>query len=206
MIINLTDLPAYYINLESEPIKGEDTNNLLVSLGFKKVRRAPGFPSKSHAIGVGMAHQNVLLSRLKDGVVPFCLFEDDIVPKNFKQTISVPDDADAIYLGVSKVGINDKSVTEKVFVDRVDGHEDIFKINNMLAAHAVVYLNYDYVDGLTKEIQVCIDKNIPHDIAMAKYMSQHNVYALDDPMFIQDGKFRHFTNRKISDLDHVEIR
>jgi GR25 family glycosyltransferase involved in LPS biosynthesis len=202
MKIKLTDITAYYINLESQVERGQSTENLLNSLGFKNIKRAPGFPHKNSVMGCGLAHQNVLDS-IKDKDGPFLVFEDDIEITHLDHIIEVPDDADAVYLGVSKVGMIGDTHKELIIADRVDGYDHLYRIYNMLAAHAVLYINPEYVRALSKKTQRCLDLKMPIDIAMARHMKRGNVYALDRPMFIQSDKFRDFTDTSISKLNNV---
>lgn len=202
MKIKLTDIPAYYINLESQVDRGKQTHELLKNLHFKEIRRAPGFRHEKHAVGVGLAHQNVLDS-LKKQSNPFIVFEDDIAVTHLDHIIEVPDDADAIYLGVSKMGVVGDTHKELIIADRVDGYDGLYRIYNMLAAHAVLYINQDYVKSLAEETRRYVDLGKPVDIAMAKHMSKGKVYALDRPMFIQFDKFRSFTDTDISKLSNV---
>lgn len=202
MKIKLTSIPAYYINLHSHRKKNKNIKRLLTGLGFHTIKRTPGFVSETSVLGCGLAHQNALVSlgRQED---PFLLFEDDVAVTHFDHIIDVPDDADAIYLGVSKMGIIDGADCENILVSRVEGFDNVFRIYNMLAAHAILYLNMDYVRSASKYIQGYIDVGQPHDIGLAEHMKDWKVYAIDKPVFIQSEKFRYFTDTPISKLDGV---
>ena len=202
MKVKLIDIPAYYINLEAHRDDNKRMKKLLTSLNFRIIKRTPGYLHEDHATGVGLAHQNVLDS-LKEKDSPFIVFEDDVSVTHFDHIIDIPDDADAIYLGVSKMGSVNNTHEELIIADKVDGYDNIYRIYNMLAAHAVLYLNPDYVRGLAEETQRCLDQKIPVDIGMANYMKNGKVYAIDKPMFIQTNKFRDFTDTPISRLKNV---
>jgi hypothetical protein len=202
MKIKLTSIPAYYINLHNHRKKNKSIKKLLAELGFHTVKRTPGFVSETNILGCGLAHQNVLVS-LGRQEGPFLLFEDDIAVTHFDHIIDVPDDADAIYLGVSKMGIIDGADCENIIVSKVEGFDNVFRIYNMLAAHAILYLNMDYVRSASKYIQEYIDLGQPHDIGLAEHMGDWKVYAIDKPVFIQSEKFRYFTDTPISKLDGV---
>lgn len=202
MKIKLTGIEAYYINLYSQEDRGNATYDLLHSLGFHSIKRAPGFPRKNKTLGCSLAHHNVLKSLAGSGK-PFLLFEDDIELTHFDHIIDIPDDADAVYLGVSKMGMVSNKDVELLIVDKVNEYDHIYRIYNMLAAHAVLYLNTDYLISLIEEIEKMIELELPADIAMANHMRNGNVYALDKPMFIQKDKFRYFTDTAISKLPGV---
>jgi hypothetical protein len=200
MIIRLTDLDAHYINLESKVERNDNTKNVLNDIGFKRVKRSPGFVSVDNVTGCSLAHRNVLLS-IPASKYPFLLFEDDIEVKNFIDIIDIPEDADAVYLGISKMGVVNDEVVEEIWVSEASGYNNLFKIHNMLAAHAILYINKDYVDEINDSINCYVDSRVPHDVLLAKEMTNWNVYAYIDPMFIQSKKFRDYTDKKISDLD-----
>lgn len=203
MKIKLTDLRTYYINLYKDGKKGRATLNLLKSLGFKKINRSPGFVEENAAIGIAAAHYNVLISRHDKGE-PFILFEDDIKVTHFDHIIDIPDDADAVYLGVSKMGSIDGKDEERLLVSKVDGYPHVYRVYNMLALHAILYLNMDYVKETAEISKEYLENGIPHDLGIAENMKNWNVYALDKPMFIQYPKFRYYTDTPISKLPNVE--
>jgi GR25 family glycosyltransferase involved in LPS biosynthesis len=205
MQIKLTGIPVYYINLDSQKARGLQTKNLLHSLGFHSIRRVPGFNHENHVIGCAMAHLNALKS-LVESKHPFILVEDDIEITHFDHILEVPDNIDALYLGVSKMGAIENAHKELLIVDKVEENENLYRIYNMLSAHAIVYFNMDYVEKVIKEIEKCLNYLIPVDIAMANKMIEGNVYALDRPMFIQKNKFRDFTDTPISKLNNLMLR
>lgn len=204
MKIKLTDLRAYYINLHEDRKKGSNTRKLLKSLGFKTITRCPGFKQESFISGSGAAYQNVLLSRADKGD-PFLLVEDDIKLTHFDHIIDVPDDADAIYLGVSKMGNIDGIDQEQLIVSRVEGYDNLYRVYNMLATHAIVYLNMEYVKSAHDAAQKYLDAGKPHDLGIAENMKDWKVYAFDKPVFIQYPKFRYYTDTPISSLKNVTV-
>ena len=203
MRINLTRIRTYYINMHSDKQKNKNTKNLLESLGFKSITRCPGFKADGFISGSGAAYQNVLMSRCARGE-PFTLVEDDIKLTHFDHIIDVPDDADAVYLGVSKMGFVDGKHEELLLVSNVEGYEHLYRIHNMLATHAVVYLNMDYVKSTILAAQNYLEQGLPHDLGIAENMQNWKVYALNKPMFIQYPKYRYFTDTSISDLPNTQ--
>lgn len=204
MKIQLTDLRVYYINLHRDKAKGKATHGLLKSLEFKYINRSPGFLQESFILGSGAAYQNVLCSRI-DKKDPFILVEDDIRVTHFDHIIEVPDDADAIYLGVSKMGNVSGRDKEELIVSKVEGYDHIYRVYNMLATHAIVYLNMDYAKSAHDAAQEYLNRGLPHDLGIAENMKDWKVYALDSPMFIQSPKFRDYTDTPISKLKNVTV-
>ncbi len=188
--INLTEIPAYYINLDKDEEKRESIEYSLKSLGFKSINRFAGFQEDVKRVGVAKSHK-ALLSELSDSPTPFVIFEDDIQIGQFVDQIQVPSDADAFYLGNSIFGLYDGRGQRKVSVSRID--REIFKLHNMLAAHAIVYFNSEYVNFLIKAIEFNLSIKTNQDKARAETMKYWNIYGYYNPMFYQPGKHEPFT-------------
>ncbi len=103
MKINLTDIPVYYVNLEGEDEKRKHTESMLKNLGFKYVERFNAIRHEAgRIIGCARSHYEILS---KDIEPPFIILEDDCaINKKFKPEVEIPDDVDALYLGISHWG------------------------------------------------------------------------------------------------------
>ncbi len=118
---------------------------------------------------------------------PFILFEDDIVyTGSDKFVYNIPDDADALYIGCSQWArfLNFSGP----YLQYRDVNEDIVQVYNMLAVHAVVFLNPGYREHLSRIAQHGATKHQYHmDIGYAETQRYYNVYALNTPLFKQSG-------------------
>ena len=188
--LTLNKLPAYYINLDKDTEKQENIEKSLKDLGFLNVTRFPGFREPIKKVGVAKSHQ-ALLQDLVDLPVPFVVFEDDIQVGNFVNEIEVPLDADALYLGNSIFGLYGGVGKRRTSVDRVD--KDTFRLYNMLAAHAIVYFNTDYIKFLIQAIDFNLSIGTNQDKARAETMKYWKVYGTANPMFYQPGRHEAFT-------------
>ena len=148
MNLDLREIPVIYINLDRDVEKKEKIEKKnLKSLGFKTVIRSPGhLHPTGHRAGCSMKQHNAL----KELDPPFIILEDDATPSNFIPEIEVPDDADAVYLGVSSWGRMNGHSGPYVQYDEVDN--GLLKVYNMLGTHAILYLNKEYVSVSTKII------------------------------------------------------
>ena len=127
MNLDLREIPVIYINLDRDVEKKEKIEKNLKSLGFKTVIRSPGhLHPTGHRAGCSMAQHNAL----KELDPPFIILEDDATPSNFIPEIEVPDDADAVYLGVSSWGRMNGHSGPYVQYDEVDN--GLLKVYNML--------------------------------------------------------------------------
>lgn len=182
--INLLELDVFYINLDRDVEKRKTTEEMLERLGFKNVNRVQGFEEKIKKIGVAKSHQKVM-NDLRGHKKPFIVFEDDIRTHNFIENLAVPIDADAYYLGNSKFGLYHGKGVNRVSLEQVD--VDLYRIYNMLAAHAILYLNPDYVAFLAEAIKFNIYAQKNQDMARANTMKFFHVYANRHPLFYQNG-------------------
>lgn len=164
---------------------------------FTDWRRSPGFADTQKFNGVNLAHQNILNS-LKDYDKPFCVLEDDVEIRKFVKTVSVPDDADALYLGVSCMG--GYSGTDQRQISAEKKSKNVYRIYNMLAAHAIVYFNKDYVQEMARVIEFCHKHEMPQDLGIAEVMKYWKVYALNEPIFYQKGNYEKYTNITIDEM------
>lgn len=182
MKIDLLDIPIYYINLEVDEEKRKSTETLLKRMGFRNVQRISAiFHPKGRIIGCARSHYEIL----KKAKPPFIIIEDDCaLNKDFVNEIEVPDNADAIYLGISHWGRYLNHSGPYVHYEKVD--DEIVRVYNMLATHAIMYLSESYVD-ICKRISYHYGYEVEGhlDIGFAEIHKFYNVYSYDEPLFRQ---------------------
>jgi hypothetical protein len=182
MQLDLRDIPVIYINLDKDLEKRKKVEEILNKYQFKKIIRVPGVvhPTGNKA-GCSMAQHNALC----EIDPPFIIFEDDITLNNFNPIISIPDDTDVFYLGISSWGRMNSHSGPFVQYKKID--KNILRVYNMLGTHAILYLNKEYV-SICKKIsyhQYLIEDYI--DIGFTDIQKYYNVYAFDDPLFYQSS-------------------
>jgi hypothetical protein len=182
MKINLTDIPVYYVNLEGEDEKRENTESMLKNLGFKYIHRFNAIRHEAgRIIGCARSHYQIL----KNEKPPFIILEDDCAPnKEFVSEIEVPDNADALYLGISHWGRYLNHSGPYVHCTKVD--ENIVRVHNMLATHAIMYLSDSYTE-MCKRVAYHFGYEVENhlDIGFAEIHKFFNVYSFDEPLFRQ---------------------
>lgn len=183
--LNLLKVPVYVINLKEDLDKKNKINNLLLDAGFTDINWHPGVLAENKTVGVATSHNN-LLNKLKDKDTPFLVLEDDVSIFDLKTFIEVPLDADAYYLGNSSWGLYGGSGKKKISVSRYN--QDTYRVYNMLAAHAIVYLNKDYVRFLHQATSFNLMIKTNQDKARAETMKYWNIYSATRPMFYQNGR------------------
>jgi hypothetical protein len=182
MNLDLRTFPAYYINLEEETEKNQRTLALLKEMGFKDIHRVSAVKHEAgRIIGCARSHYEVL-SKLS---APAIVLEDDCaLNRDFDGTISVPENADAVYLGISHWGRYLNHSGPYVHTEKTD--TDCVRIYNMLATHAILYLNQDYINmcsRIARHHGYVVHNHI--DIGFAENQKYFSVYALDEPLLRQ---------------------
>lgn len=183
--LNLLRVPVYVINLKEDLDKKNKINDLLLDAGFTDINWHPGVLAENKTVGVATSHNN-LLNKLKNKDTPFLVLEDDVSIFDLKTSIEVPLDADAYYLGNSSWGLYGGSGKKKISVSRYN--QDTHRVYNMLAAHAIVYLNKNYVKFLHQATSFNLMIKTNQDKARAETMKYWNIYSATSPMFYQNGR------------------
>ena len=180
MNLELKDIPAIYINLEKDVDKNESMKTMLNDCGFKNIIRVDAeYTPDNPLAGCSLSHYNAL----HEIDPPFIVFEDDCKVKNFSSSINIPDDADAVYLGISSWGRMNSHSGPFVQCENLRG--GLLRIYNMLSAHSVLYLDEEYT-SLCRRISYNSYETAQHqDIGFAEIQRYYNVYAFDQPFFYQ---------------------
>lgn len=199
MNLDLRKVPAIYINLQRDNEKNEYMYNMLTELGFETIIRveASEFPSNRHLAGCSFSHFNAL----NELDAPFIVFEDDCRVNDFQPVIQIPEDADAVYLGVSSWGRMNSHSGPFVQYEKVD--DNLLRVYNMLGAHSILYLSQEYA-SLCSKISIHATNIAEHqDIGFAEVQRYYNVYTFDNPMFYQTSS--NGTDQKLTTYPSVEV-
>ena len=180
MNLDLREIPAVYINLDQDVEKNESMKSMLDQCGFKHIIRVEGKYTPDRPLaGCSMSHYNAL----SEVDPPFIVFEDDCKVKAFRPTIEIPDDSEAVYLGISSWGRMNSHSGPCVQSESIGF--GMVRIYNMLSAHSVLYLDEEYT-SLCRRISYNSYETAQHqDIGFAEIQRYYNVYAFNDPLFYQ---------------------
>ena len=182
MNISLVDIPVFYINLDEQEEKRKTTETLLKQLGFKYVQRFSAVKHEAgRIIGCARSHYEILRTQKP----PFIILEDDCaLNKEFTNVLEIPDNADALYLGISHWGRYLNHSGPYVHTTKVN--DEVVRVHNMLATHAILYLTESYVD-VCKRVAHHFGYEVENhlDIGFAEIHKLYNVYALNEPLFRQ---------------------
>ena len=180
----MKNIPAYYI----APRQNVELEQKLSDSGFTDVRWIETFRHYKKSFGVAMAHHQALSQALLDDNFPFIVLEEDVsLMRDVPDSVHIPDGADAIYLGASQWGLKNGKGGLHICVERRNG--GLYRVYNMLAAHAIMYLSRQYVEFLIKGIEVFLEIPTNQDKMRAETIKYWNVYALATPVFYQTGRY-----------------
>jgi len=189
MNLDLRKIPAIYINLDKDVEKKERIESQLKELGFETIIRLSATYDSNSKRGCAISHAYAL----EEIDPPFIVFEDDCVVSDFKPIVEIPDDADAVYLGISSWGRMNGHSGPYVQYEHVK--DDLYQTYNMLGGHAVLYLSDEYVrmcQRITYHAGYIIEDY--QDIGFAEVQRWFNVYAFDDPFFYQTSGYHGTVN------------
>lgn len=211
MKISLKSVQVYVIS----PGTGKYTARLLtvferlVAAGFERITFFKSLPSLSDGVAkeIGVSFHTgtdsltrtvmaILTQELVGGMRrPFIVVEDDIGIMHDVDCVEIPDDADALYLGVSKWiyphGFETLGrgfhITENGPLHVKDSSGDVTRILGMTGTHAILFINPEYVRQFLAAMTHRLPYSTPHDLVFATLQPKFNVYALKTPMFYQDA-------------------
>ena len=115
------------------------------------------------------------------------VFEDDIVPTQFVTTqLTVPEDTDMVYLGVSNHGtLRNHNLAYPGLVMASQETESMKRVYNMCGTHAMLFLSQEYIDAAIKVIESFLNRLVPCDVALASIQKDFKVLTPNDPFFYQ---------------------
>lgn len=180
--------------MDRHPDRNADMIQLGKKLKLEKYSRVQGVDIPGHPMaGCATSHYNVFNSMSE----PTVILEDDCVISNKQTVIEVPDDADAVYLGLSNWGyLNSVSEPKNFSYKRHKDYDDLYKVDGMLATHAILYISQDYIDMSTRVAKWHADNDRHVDQGLALIQKYFNVYAFGTPLFYQHSN-THATNIRL---------
>jgi hypothetical protein len=159
---------------------------------FRHVRRVNGaYLPSDPSVGCSLSHTIAIQQAMKSSS-PFILLENDAIIDHQKSpdfNLAVPNDADAVYLGISNAGL---ALNASKPIHHWGGNfyspakaPNLVRIYNMLTTHAVLICS----DRFARNWQLCALeaalRQVPVDTMIARTLQHFNVYAQKVPWFYQ---------------------
>lgn len=210
MILDITQIPVFYINLEDRKDRKAKMESMLKKYGFTNYERFNAFQA-GNRVGCSMSHAAVLQHIIDRNLYPALVLEDDLaIFKRFRKEISVPENADAMYLGLSKYGYNSNKEDPHPRSLKISQlGEDYHRVHNMLARHAIIHFSENYDRQLIENMNRFISeplKYVAGDASISGVHPNFNVYAQNTPIFYQDADgVRGLTKTSIYETNYLEV-
>lgn len=186
MIINIKEIPVIYIcpnHNEKYNKRKLHMDELLTKLKFKNIIH---FKSSTEKYPYCLNNATIeIFSKYKP---PFLLLEDDIeVTRDIPDNFEIPDNTDAFYLGLSSGGGHKTNNYDdgNCLYEYIDSN--LFKINNMLGGHAILYINSNYINYLRNEL--ITKPTYYNDVVMSQIQDKFNIYCNQESYFYQGFEY-----------------
>lgn len=191
MMVDIREVKTYYINLDRDVERNKSMIDVFNNYSFKNYERVSGVIANDR-VGCSLSHIKALEIAVKNNIYPYIILEDDVNIYNNKFIIDIPDDSDALYLGISSFGSNiniEKKAEKLVYIKNIDSIKH--KVVNMVGRHAIVHTNKKYDIEAIKYNKLFIknkNKYFAGDVAISELNNKKNVYCLNTPVFYQNDK------------------
>lgn len=205
MIINSSNLKIFYLTTGDSQEKINHLSAILSPYDFKEVRpfelgvdrRLSGSIGHARLIEMGLRAQ-----RRNMPFQPFLILEDDVsFYREMPDFFDIPDDADLLYLGVSRLGMLNGHHSQNLIASEID--ENLLRVFNMLSGHAILICSHVGASAYQK----CMIDGYHHkrmwDAYAAEVQPWVNAYSLKVPVFYQDkdyGGREHITKFEIEEI------
>ena len=186
MKIDIRDVKCCWINLDSAKENAKKMESQFEELGIKNHKRLSarqieppvGTPKTIyHYVGCAQSHIDILENEPE---TPLLILEDDakFIPEWYNPIIeNIPDDTDAIYLGISH---GDGRYFAK------DIGNNLAKIKGVFATHAILHITERYEKAVVDIAKDFVyNKQTPFDLGCASIQHHYNVITTHLPLFYQ---------------------
>ena len=211
MIIDLTEIPVVWINLDSAKQNAEKMQDIFTKYKFKNTHRKSGLiippppgtdPSIAHFRGCGQSHIDILDNL--DYSSPLLILEDDVeFVNNFNPIIEIPDNSDGVYLGISH---------GNRYYETKRHNEQYLQISGILAAHAILYVTDAYRQAMSQIGKYCLQVlNKPWDLGTAGIQRNFKVYTPNNPLIYQSNdrenanKWQDLTDQPLQERNNLFV-
>ena len=168
----------------------------LVDAGYKNIEFFRSIPADNGSNSLTKTNIEIFKKEMNNDT-PFIIIEDDCQDYFKHDILTIPDDTDALYLGVANwvypysyetLG-KGYHIREHTAEDHIDVDATVTRIRGMTSTHAVVYFSREYMRRFINSAQSLLDRGmcISLDLVFATLQHSSNVYALKKPIYYQDS-------------------
>lgn len=205
-VVDLMTIQHIVLNVPTQTARKAHAIAQLTSLGvphshISVMSSIPLDQVPDHRRNGAMSMARVLYSKLvSDGEFqPFAVFEDDMAVHEPVRTISFPNDADVVYLGLSKCGVQPvapaHTIPPVLTIVKDPQFSHLVRVHNMLSMHGMMYVSRRGVSAVYTALieSVLRFPEVPvWDITIARIQTNPNTatfYGLRRPLVYQTIQF-----------------
>ena len=182
MKIKLKEIPVIYIcpdHNEKYHKRKLHMSQLLDKLEFKNV-----IHYKSSTEKYPCCLNNATIDIFSKYKPPFLVLEDDIKEtQNIPDILEIPDNTDAFYLGLSSGGGHKYNNYDDGDSQFQHINDKLFKVHNMLATHAILYITSNYI--LNVRNALITKPDYYNDVIISQIQNKFNIYCHNESYFYQ---------------------
>jgi hypothetical protein len=197
MKLDIKNLKTYIISPATGRYKErfEITLERLKTIGFTNVELFISIPAENGTESLTNTQYAILKKEL-DNDHPFIILEDDLGIHKDVDSVEIPDNYDALYLGVSKwayphsveaIGNPSFHITRNSYEHSKDFSESLTKIEGVTSTHAILFKGREFIKRIVQTMNKFHGQRVYSDLIMAANHKYFNVYALKVPLFYQDA-------------------
>lgn len=199
MIIDIKDIKVYLISPATDKYRHRVNTvfGRLLDAGFKSIEFVRSLPSHNNVSSLTNTCIKIFKQEMNN-IEPFIIIEDDCEFFYKYDKIEMPDEFDALYLGVSQwvyphpvetIPIPVRPPIEHNSPSTIKSYNDnLTKIIGMCSTHAILYRSRNYLKTFIDIMYwgATMSNNLNHDLIFAVIQKNFEVFALKKPMFYQD--------------------
>lgn len=193
MQINLLEIPVVIASVD-KPSYRQRQLKIISSLkqrGFKNIKVYNGPQYDPYPIAVAQTRLEIFQ---RYNSIPITILEDDaVISEAFKPVISIPNDAEILYLGAAY----HKSSRTLSYADVPDYM--VKRLFRTCGMHATLFINKRAIRRYSKIMTVSVTKKIHPDKTLLTYLKRIKTYVPHQSFFYQPDK------KEITDIDLSEI-
>jgi hypothetical protein len=196
MKLDLTKLPVFLVSPGTgkyEERVGEVFRRL-VKAGFHTITFVRSTPDPNPTDSLTKTVIQILEAQAGHGV-PFLIFEDDVQFEHIPSQIDIPEDADLLYLGVSKwvYPHSYETLGEGFHIcENGQGHttevsDTLVRLKGTTSTHGILYRGEAFKADAVEKLKERLAHHTPHDLIFATLHAKYNAYGLKEPLVYQDA-------------------
>lgn len=196
MRLNIQDVPVRVIHVPARTDRASSCQQVFTAAGFRDTQFFPALSASnrfaSGALSFGRLYETIAAA---DPFVPTLICEDDIaLTEYYRPVIEFPDDADAVYLGLSHCSSppDNDTYTLGILSESVLGFPEMIRLRNMLSLHAVLVCSRRFALFGVRACAYTLghlsaNSNLVWDLAFSRRLADYRAYAYKQPLFFQSS-------------------